>query len=572
MRGAQPNPAGATPAMLVPGFAGTGVLLLAYAGLGLGTWWESGHWVLPEDVLALGKGELAWTWRYTAALSAVGILATAVVIAVTYLVVRTHRKAQSVDGKARAMGRSSVLSREAAVKRCIDGRMYREGEAPGLMFGRAVADGSDLWSYWRDGMVVEMGPGSGKTTGIAIPLIVDAPGVVVATSNKRDLPDGVRSACEQRGTCWVFDPQRIADYTGGKPPAWWWNPLEGITGPVEAASLARVFADASAPPESSKNAYFDTAGPQLLANLILAAAVLGRQLDQVYLWIADPGSALREAVPALKDNGYPLPAASLKGACNAAPEERSGLFGTAAAAVAFLTSPAILEWVTDRSGRPQFDPDAFVRSGRDTLISLSREGVGTAGPLTTALTVAVMTAAERLAQRHPHGRLPVPIVCVLDEVANVCRWAGLPAQFSHYGSAGIFLCAVLQNWSQGVSAWKTAGMQQMWDAATIRIVGAGIADRAHLADVAQLIGKQFTPRKSTGTSTGGRSSRSVNTSFDRDLILDVDELAGLPSGRMIVLPTGQFPILARTVPHFQRPGMKELVARSVAAYEPAGAL
>ena len=193
------------------------------------------------------------------------------------------------------------------MKRCIDGRMYREGEAPGLMFGRAVADGRDLWSYWRDGMVVEMGPGSGKTTGIAIPLIVDAPGVVVATSNKRDLPDGVRSACEQRGTCWVFDPQRIADYTGGKPPAWWWNPLEGITGPVEAASLARVFADASAPPESSKNAYFDTAGPQLLANLILAAAVLGRQLDQVYLWIADPGSALREAVPALKDNGYPLP-------------------------------------------------------------------------------------------------------------------------------------------------------------------------------------------------------------------------------------------------------------------------
>ena len=88
MRGAQPNPVGATPPMLVPGFAGTGVLLLAYAGLGLGTWWESGHWVLPEDVLALGKGELAWTWRYTAALSAVGILATAVIIAVTYRVVR----------------------------------------------------------------------------------------------------------------------------------------------------------------------------------------------------------------------------------------------------------------------------------------------------------------------------------------------------------------------------------------------------------------------------------------------------------------------------------------------------
>jgi type IV secretory pathway TraG/TraD family ATPase VirD4 len=175
-----------------------------------------------------------------------------------------------------------------------------------------------------------------------------------------------------------------------------------------------------------------------------------------------------------------------------------------------------------------------------------------------------------MAQQHPHGRLPVPIVCVLDEVANVCRWQGLPAQFSHYGSAGIFLVAILQNWSQGIGAWKQAGMQQLWDAATIRLVGAGIADRAHLGDIAQLIGERFTPRKSSGISTGGKSSRSVNTSFDRELILSIDELAGLPSGRMIVIPSGEYPILARTVPWFRRPVMADKVATSIATYEPAG--
>ena len=568
MRTEQPRPAAESAAMLVPGFAGLAALAALYAVLQLGTRLADGHWATTAHVLDLLTGGAEWTPWHTTAAVVVGLVVVAIGVLVTVLVLKHRAAGKHVDRKARAMGDPAGLSKAAAVRRATEGRMYRVGTDPGLMFAQAVSTGQDLWSYWRDGMVIEMGPGSGKTTGIAVPLIIDAPGVVVATSNKRDLADAVRATCAARGTCWVFDPQRINNYHHGGPPSWWWNPLEQIHGPVEAAALARVFADASAPAESSKNAYFDTAGPQLLANLILAAAVDGKQLDQVYLWIADPGAAQREAVPLLKAGGFPLPAASLKGACSAAPEERSGLFGTAAAAVAFLTSPEILSWITDTEGRPQFDPDKFVTSGHDTLISLSREGVGTAGPLTTALTVAVMTAAERMAQRHAHGRLPVPIVAVLDEVANVCRWSGLPGQFSHYGSAGIFLVAILQNWAQGVGAWKPSGMQQLWDAATIRLVGAGIADRQHLGDIAQFIGETYKPRRTAGTSSGDRVSRSVNTSFDRELILSVDELAGLPAGRMIVVPAGGYPILGRTVPWFQRPAMAAQVAASIAANEP----
>ena len=49
---------------------------------------------------------------------------------------------------------------------------------------------------------------------------------------------------------------------------------------------------------------------------------------------------------------------------------------------------------------------------------------------------------------------------------------------SGFGSAGITLVAILQNWSQAVTAWKPAGAPQMGDAANIRLVGAGIADRS----------------------------------------------------------------------------------------------
>lgn len=63
-----------------------------------------------------------------------------------------------------------------------------------------------------------------------------------------------------------------------------------------------------------------------------------------------------------------------------------------------------------------------------TLYSLSKEGRGSAGPLITALTVAVAEAAEDYAKTQPGGRLAVPMVAVLDEAANVCRWRELPNQ------------------------------------------------------------------------------------------------------------------------------------------------
>jgi len=44
----------------------------------------------------------------------------------------------------------------------------------------------------------------------------------------------------------------------------------------------------------------------------------------------------------------------------------------------------------------------------------------------TALTVAICEAAEERAKVSPGGRLPIPLVVVLDEAANVCRWRELP--------------------------------------------------------------------------------------------------------------------------------------------------
>lgn len=184
-----------------------------------------------------------------------------------------------------------------------------------------------------------------------------------------------------------------------------------------------------------------------------------------------------------------------------------------------------------------------------TLYSLSKEGRGSAGPLVTALTVAVTEAAEQLAKTSPGGRLPVPLVAVLDEAANVCRWHELPNLYSHYGSSGIVMMTILQSWSQGVEVWGRDGM------------------RKFLSEVSQLVGDDDLRQLSTSYGKGGRST---SRSTRRERVLEVSELGALPRGRALLIASGVPPTLIKTVPWMAGPRAEEVRA-SIAAHDPAAA-
>jgi type IV secretory pathway TraG/TraD family ATPase VirD4 len=76
---------------------------------------------------------------------------------------------------------------------------------------------------WEDTVVAIAGARMGKTTSMAVPQVLDAPGVVYATSNKRDLLDLTQKARAKKGRVWVFAPQGIA---GTEKPPFWWDPLD----------------------------------------------------------------------------------------------------------------------------------------------------------------------------------------------------------------------------------------------------------------------------------------------------------------------------------------------------------
>lgn len=515
----------------------------------------------PFDVFfGLIRGRVPWPPAGTAILVGIGVLLLLLVVLAGVARRRLNRSRTRVDRAATYMGRGrdvEALSRKNAL---ATASRLGVAQSPGVPIGRTVAAGQPLFGSWEDMHLDIWGPRTGKTTSRAVPAILDAPGAVLVTSNKRDVVDATRDVRAGQGPVWVFDPQGIAL----EEPTWWWNPLSYVTDEVKAAKLAEHFAAGSRDPGARTDAYFDPAGQDLLAGLLLAAALDSRPITDVYTWLTRPTD--ETAADILREHGFTLTSDQVAGVVAAPDKQRGGIFGTAQQMASCLTNRAVSRWVTPQGAidtRTQLSPAEFVRDG-GTLYSLSKEGKGTAGPLVTALTVAVVEAAEEQAARSAGGRLAVPLVGVLDEAANVCRWRELPNLYSHYGSRGIVLMTILQSWSQGTEVWGEAGMKKLWSASNVKVYGGGVSEASFLEDLSRMIGDY--DRQGSSVSYG-RGHRTVSQQLHRERILDVADLAAMPKGRAVVLASGSRPTLIRTQPWMTGPHA-EGVRASIAAHDP----
>lgn len=524
---------------------------------------------VPTDPFALTigvfTGQTRWPSHGWYALAAFLAALAAFVAALVWLYRRATGVSSGgsrVDPAARVMGRGTEVSTltPAAAAATATRLGLDPKAAPGVLIGRTVAGGKPVYGSWEDMHIDVWGPRTGKTTSRAIPAIMDAPGSVLVTSNKRDVVDATRDPRAAKGQVWVFDPQGIA----GEEPTWWWDPLSYVTDEVRAAKLAEHFAVGSRDPGARTDAYFTPAGQDLLAGLLLAAALDWRPITDVYHWLTRPTDPT--AVTILSRAGYRLIADQVRGVIRAPDKQRGGIYGTAMQMASALTNPAILPWITPgRGDRPHFGPEQFSAQPEATLYLLSREGRANAGPLVTALTVAVVEAAEELAAGSPGGRLPTPLLGVLDEAANVCRWKDLPDLYSHYGSRGIVLMTILQSWSQGTEVWGEAGMRKLWSAANVRVYGGGVAEAGFLKELSDLIGDY--DRVAVTTSHGRGGHHNASHALQRQPIMTPADLTALPRGRAVVFTSGNRPTLIRTLPWMTGPHAKQIRA-SLTAHNP----
>ena len=466
-----------------------------------------------------------------------------------------------VDHLARSMSRPGdfrEMTKEQAAKDA--GRLHAAAAGPGVPLAKLTNGGRQLFGSWEWVQTWIMGPRAGKTTCVCVPQIVETGGPVLATSNKRDIVDLTRGPRSEKGVVWVHDVQGII----GEPASWWWNPLSFVTSMMRAEALTDVFVSSATSNGAQADAYFESDGKRLLSHLFFAAAVADRPITDVARWVQDPED--ETPVRELRQAGHGQLAEALSRIQELTPKQRDGVFGTARPWVNVLTYDTVIPWIRDTGqvGRAEFDHRRFA-STTDTLYLVSKEGAGTARAITGALTMAILTDAEEHAASLTSGRLSPPLMGVLDEVANVCRWRQLPDVYSHYGSRGIVLSSFFQGWDQGVEAFGREGMRKLWNASNVRVAGSGLQDADFLPFLSQVVGDRDVVRRTS--SSAARGGRSVSTSVQRERILDVSDLAAMPRGRA-VLSTSGAPAALVTLTHYSSKPYGASVKASQDHYEP----
>ncbi|MFE0256902.1 type IV secretory system conjugative DNA transfer family protein [Streptomyces sp. NPDC059010] len=555
-------------------------LLIGIAGLGMAGGslaWLFGNlansvagsdpWAAFQPTGALLHPELLWPHlARPAVLTGCYVLPAATLTTAAVLGARLWlRLRRNPNGLADRRDLADLLPKKIAAK-AIDLRPSLKGTKPkavapddrGVLLGTLKPGASEVRSSWEDVLLAIMAPRSGKTSGLAIPAVLRAPGPVLLTSNKaaRDAYTATLDERSRVGTVWTLDPQQIAH----APQTMWWDILADAHDLAGARRLAGHFVTASVD-ESNAGDFWSTAAANTLTALFLAAARDHRPITDVLAWLASPAD--RTPIDLLQDAGLDGVAAQLQGTVAGAVETRDGIFETARQYASCLLDPGIASWVTPPNSLEkvrEFQPEAFATS-KDTLFLLSKDGGGSASAIIAAAADAVMRAAVIQAERDG-GRLDSPLLAILDEAANVCKISDLPDLYSHLGSRGVIPITILQSYRQGVRVWGEAGMDALWSAATIKLVGSGIDDADFADKLSRLVGDHDVRTVSVSTSESGKST-SVSTRQEREL--PADAIRALPKGSALLLATGVRPALLDLKPWYREPDADRLGAASARA-------
>ncbi|WP_233500216.1 type IV secretory system conjugative DNA transfer family protein [Gordonia sp. YC-JH1] len=201
----------------------------------------------------------------------------------------------------------------------------------------------------------------------------------------------------------------------------------------------------------------------------------GEPITTVYERLVDENSC-HHAVEILREHGYPMIARALNARLGLPEKQKAGIFGTSVKMAKCLRNRSVQEWITrGDTERPHLDLEAYIRNG-ETLYCLSKEGVGSTGPLVAALTVAATRTAEKIATASPGGRLPVPMLCPLDEAPRRAV-AGSAKLYSHFGSRGIIIMTILQSWSQGVGVFGERNMKLLESSSNVYVYGGNVREK-----------------------------------------------------------------------------------------------
>lgn len=410
-------------------------------------------------------------------------------------VVLRRRRAAATRGEAAARWARGRDLRALRVREPQPGRLTL-----GLVDGRLVA------AEPRQSVIVVGPVQTGKTTGFAVPAILEWQGPVVATSVKTDLlreTIAARSAIPDAHV-WVYDP------TGGTGmEAAGWTPLAACTTWQGAQRVAAWLASAARRDgHGIENAEFwYAAAAKLLAPILFAAAVSERTMADVVRWVDTQSQ--ENVFDALEASEEEAAVTAFQASSLRDDRTRSGVYTTAETVLAAYADPGVLESAL----KSELRADRLLDGGRHTayLCAPSHEQ-RRLQPLFATLVQEIVAAAYERATATGEPVNP-PLLLVLDECANIAPLRELATLASTGAGQGIQLVSVFQDMAQINAVYGRDRAPTIVSNHRAKVILSGIADAQTLDYVARLLGDEEVRQVSSTSAAEGRRSTTESVAF-----------------------------------------------------------
>jgi type IV secretion system protein VirD4 len=350
--------------------------------------------------------------------------------------------------------------------------------------------------------VIVLGPTqTGKTTGFAVPSILEWDGPVVAASVKNDLVKDTYKWRKTQGDVWLFDPTRS---TGSEYDEVWagWSPLSAAKDWGGARKVSSWLCSAS----KSKGGgglengdFWMNAAEKMMSPFLFAAAVGGKDMGTVLKWIDTNEES--EILKILAKAGVSEATTAFNAHMGRDEKTKSSILTTAETIIDAYADPMVCE----SAKNPKIFPSELLNGGKNTLyLCAPSHEQARLQPIFTALVALMKSSAYELSGKIS-GPIDPPLLMVIDEAANIAPLEDLDAIASTAAGIGIQLVTIFQDMAQIEARYKEKA-RTVVNNHRAKIILSGISDTGTLEYVSKICGDEEVDQSSTSISAQGERS------------------------------------------------------------------
>jgi type IV secretion system protein VirD4 len=361
----------------------------------------------------------------------------------------------------------------------------------------------------RQSVIVVAPTQSHKTTGLAIPALLEWEGPVLATSVKTDLLLDTLAHRGSKGKVMIFDPARTTGLPRARvTPLWGAGTWRGAM--RVAHWLAGAARTGSAAGLQDADFWF-AAAEKLLAPLLFAAATEAGSMGSVVRWL-DEGAERSEpeVLEILRAAGVEEAERAYLATQNREERQRSSVYTTAEMIVVAFADPE----VAAETAGADYSPTALLDGGANTLyLCAPLHEQERLRPLFSMIVQELLAVVYESAAG-TGAPLDPPLLLLLDEAANIAPIPNLDEIAATAAGQGIQLLSVFQDLAQ-IGARYGRRSATIVNNHRAKLIGSGISDPETLTWASRVIGAgAFDQRSETAGERGRRSTTQGETYRD----------------------------------------------------------